>query len=129
LSGVTVLIVEDDVDNREALGQLLMLWGAHVLLARSGADALTILESATPDVVLCDLSMPDMDGFVFLGRVRQNRRLAHLPVIAVTALGSPADVSRTRRAGFADHFMKPIDVDVLVARLEQLSPRVRDCAA
>jgi DNA-binding response OmpR family regulator len=73
--------------------------------------------------------MPDMDGFVFLGCVRQNRRLAHLPVIAVTALGSPADVSRTRRAGFADHFMKPIDVGVLVARLEQLSPRVRDCAA
>jgi two-component system CheB/CheR fusion protein len=129
LSGVTVLIVEDDVDNREALGQLLMLWGAHVLLARSGADALTILESVMPDVVLCDLSMPDMDGFVFLERVRQNRRLAHLPIIAVTALGGPADVSRTRRAGFADHFMKPIDVEVLVARLEQLSPRVRDCAA
>jgi two-component system CheB/CheR fusion protein len=129
LSGVTILIVDDDVDNREALSQLLMLWGAHVLLARSGADALTILESVMPDVVLCDLSMPDMDGFVFLERVRENRRLAHLPVIAVTALGGPADVSRTRRASFADHFMKPIDVGVLVARLEQLSPRIRDCAA
>jgi two-component system CheB/CheR fusion protein len=129
LSGVTLLVVDDDVDGREALGKILAHLGARVLLAGSGVEALTVLGSAMPEAVLCDLWMPGMDGFAFLERLRQDPRLARLPVIAVTALGSPTDVSRTRQAGFAGHFVKPVDVEMLVARLEERSPRLRDRAA
>ncbi|MGH7267031.1 MAG: response regulator [Candidatus Rokuibacteriota bacterium] len=129
LSGMTILVVEDHADSREALAEILRYFGARTLLARDGADALAALASVVPDVVLCDLSMPVMDGFGFLERVRQDPRLAHLPVIATTALGSRADRSRTRRAGFAGHAVKPIEADALVARLARWAGSRRHCAA
>ena len=118
--GVTVLVVEDHPDSRDVLGKLLRSVGARPLLARDGRDALVQLEKETPDLVLCDLLMPRMDGFAFLELLRRDPIHGKLPVVAVTALGADADLHRTWAAGFDGHLTKPIDYDSILALLNRV---------
>jgi CheY-like chemotaxis protein len=116
---LTILVVEDHRDSRDALRQFLEYLGARVLTAENGLEALALLHRA-PDVVLCDLRMPHMDGFGFLERLRRDPTHARIPVIAVTAFGAKADLLQTYVAGFAAHLTKPIDPDALVSTLTKV---------
>src|SRR5262249_32306629 len=91
LDGVTILVVEDHPDSRDMLRELVESFGASVAIARNGYEALGTALLRKPDLVLCDLVMPLMDGFAFVYRVRSHPTLANVPVIAVLALGSDAD--------------------------------------
>lgn len=105
------MVIDDDADSRELLRQMVESLGARVILAQDGQDALTRLATMSPDLIFCDLRMPRMDGFTFLRRVRQTPQPGPLPVVAVTVLGSPADVQRTWASGFDGHLVKPIEYE------------------
>jgi CheY-like chemotaxis protein len=117
--GVKVLVIEDHEDSREALRRILASLGVQALVARNGHHALGLVARHAPDIVLCDLLMPGMDGFAFLREMRRDPSGARVPVVAVTALGSDRDLHRTWSAGFDGHLTKPIDYDSIVAVLER----------
>jgi CheY-like chemotaxis protein len=117
---VTVLVIEDHRDSRELLRQMLHALGLRVLAARDGQEALDHLGETTPDLILCDLVMPVMDGFAFLSAIRRSPRYQRIPVVAVTALGQDHDLDATWRAGFDGHLTKPIDYDTVVATVERI---------
>jgi signal transduction histidine kinase/ActR/RegA family two-component response regulator len=117
LAGLSVLVVEDSQDARESLGALLQLLGAQVSVARDGREALDAMtQGARPDIVLCDLLMPRMDGFEFIRELECAPSPLHPPVIAVSGLTSEASRRRTSEAGFEGHLKKPYDeADVVAA--------------
>ena len=116
LHGIKVLLVDDNADALEIVTRILQDAGATVQPAGSGAEALDWLRGNTVDVVLCDLAMPDMDGFEVLHRIRQidgtDGRL--LPVFAVSAFASADDRIRCLAAGFSGHIAKPFSPPELV---------------
>jgi CheY-like chemotaxis protein len=121
----TVLVVEDQEDSREALGQIVASLGHRVVFASNGRRALERLKTTRPDVILCDLRMPFMDGFALVAALRRHPRFAGIKLVAVTALGGPEDLQRTHEAGFDGHLTKPIDYDRLVALLHRILPPKR----
>lgn len=126
LERLTILVVEDTQDAREPMRLLLEELGARVLEASNGSQALDLLAVHHPDVVLCDLRMPVMDGFEFMDALTRDQRQEHPPVVAISGLASKGDRERTSAAGFRAHLGKPFDVDTLVATvrttLEHPSP-------
>jgi CheY-like chemotaxis protein len=122
LSGLLVLAVDDDRDARLLIGEILEVAGARVLTAASAAEALAILEKETPDVLVADLGMPQVDGLQFIGRVRQHQeaRIRDVPAAALTAFARSEDRTKALRAGFHVHLSKPIDPAELVTTVAML---------
>jgi signal transduction histidine kinase len=108
-AGLTLLVVEDTEDSLDATRVMLEVLGAQVLIARDGVEALDVMTRSRPDLVLCDLRMPRMDGYEFLRELSRVQGPAHPPVLAVTGLVSESDQQRTRAAGFEGHLKKPFD--------------------
>jgi signal transduction histidine kinase len=117
LKGLTILVVENVDDARESTRVMLEHFGARVLVASNGREALAMVDRGRPDVVLCDLRMPHMDGFEFIKILHLRSRGRGLPVIAVSALASSADHVRTQAAGFDAHLDKPFDDVALLAAI------------
>lgn len=115
LAGLSILVVDDVQDARETLRALLQHAGADVLVARSGREALDMVQTSNIDLVLCDLGMPQMDGFEFNHELHRRASSSRLPVVAVSALASDADQRRTLEAGFEGHIKKPFDEAAVVA--------------
>jgi CheY-like chemotaxis protein len=115
------MIIDDHADSRDVLRQMVEALGARAIVAEDGRAALGLLAAAAPDLIFCDLLMPRMDGFTFFRHVRGIAlRRTPPPVVAVSVLGTPADVQRTWAAGFDGHLVKPIDFERVrdwVARL------------
>jgi two-component system CheB/CheR fusion protein len=127
LAGLSVLVVEDMQEAREALQALLRLLGARVSVACDGREALDmILRGASPDVVLCDLLMPRMDGFDFIRELDCAPSRAHPPVIAVSGLATEASRRRTLDAGFEGHLKKPYNEGELVAAVSAVLSHRRE---
>jgi len=118
LAGLSILVVEDTDDTRESLQALLELLGATVSAARDGRAALDMIRDADPDLVLCDLRMPRMNGFDFIHELQRAAPSGHPPVVAVSALASEVDRQRTRDAGFEAYLEKPFDEAAVVAAVE-----------
>jgi CheY-like chemotaxis protein/HPt (histidine-containing phosphotransfer) domain-containing protein len=123
LAGSEILLVEDDEINQEIAGEMLTGAGAAVSIADSGADALSQLARRSFDVVLMDVHMPGMDGYEVTRRIREDARLADLPVIAMTASAVDDDRKLCLAAGMNGHIAKPIDRASLVAQLREILPR------
>ena len=123
LGPLTVLVIEDDPHIRDASRLLLEDLGARVLTAADGLGGLALLQAETPDIVLCDLRMPRLDGFGFIRRVRENPRWARLPVVAVSAFEDGAEQERVRQVGFDDTLGKPFDLAHLAGLVERLVHR------
>jgi signal transduction histidine kinase/ActR/RegA family two-component response regulator len=121
LSETSFLIVDDSEDTIAMLTDLLKVSGANVRTATNGADALRIAEDNEFDVILSDISMPEMDGFEFLQRLRQINGREHVPVIAVTGFGRSGDIERARAAGFYSHLTKPLNLQALAEVLKALA--------
>jgi PAS domain S-box-containing protein len=122
LQGMEVLVVDDSEDTTEMVRHLLEIGGASVCAATSGAEALRFARERDFDVVLSDISMPEMDGFEFLSRLRNLPGKEDLPAVALTGFGRPEDVQRASDQGFYAHLTKPFDLQTL-ARLLQKIPR------
>jgi two-component system, chemotaxis family, CheB/CheR fusion protein len=121
LANTHFLIVDDSEDTIAMLDQLLKLSGAIVTTASNGADALRIASEREFDVILSDISMPEMDGFEFLKRLRQIPDRQNVPVIAITGFGRTDDIERARAAGFHFHLTKPLNINALTDVLERIT--------
>jgi PAS domain S-box-containing protein len=122
LAGVRLLLVDDDVDTLDVLGLTLRHYGAEVRSATSAAVAFEEMRQSSPDVLICDIGMPDEDGFAFIEKVR---RLAPdqggvVKAIALTAYARMEDRQRALASGFHLHLPKPVDPDELAARLVEM---------
>jgi PAS domain S-box-containing protein len=118
-----VLIVDDNRDAAESLGVVLEMLGADVRLAFSGAEGLETLETYNADAVLLDIGMPGMDGYEVARRIRQQRDLADITLIALTGWGQIEDQSRSKSAGFDHHLVKPPDLNKLEKLLAGINRR------
>jgi PAS domain S-box-containing protein len=121
LNQMRILVVDDSLDTTDMLQCLFEMDGATVNTAKSGAEALEIIRKEKFDVILSDISMPGMDGFELLRRVRDLPEGGNIPVLALTGFGRAEDVERAKAEGFFSHVTKPIDVGELVEILEKLS--------
>src|SRR5215212_1725514 len=122
--GMSVLVVDDSEDTTEMVRHLLEIGGASVCSATSGFEALRIAREKEFDVVLSDISMPEMDGFEFLSRLRQIPGKQDLPAVALTGFGRPEDMQRAFDNGFYAHLTKPFDIQRLATLLQEV-PRMR----
>ncbi len=114
-----VLVVEDTEFNRELMVQLLED-DYEVFTANDGAAGIAAAEELRPDVILMDLSLPVIDGWEATRRIKANDELKTIPVIAVTAHAMQGDAEKARAAGCDDYLTKPIDEDVVLAKLRDV---------
>lgn len=128
--GAQILCVEDEVDFLENITEELAEAGFAVLPAQNARQALALLQEARPDLILCDVAMPGMDGYALLEQIRnQYPQLADVPFVFLTAHSKPEEVAAGKWAGVDDYLVKPVDFDLLLAtihaRLRQVE-RIRD---
>jgi signal transduction histidine kinase len=122
LDGVRVLIVEDEVDNRKVLAAALTHCGAEVQCTGTAADGLVVMSDWNPDVLVCDIALPDLDGCSFLEQLRaRNDAAATTPALALTVLGRPGEQARITAAGFNLFRQKPIDPVDLAHEVSRLA--------
>ena len=118
LASLEILAVEDHEDTRKLLKMILQFSGASVTAVESGEAALAAIKQLKPDIILCDLCMPYMDGFELIRRIRDlGGERGAVPAIACTALGSEEDIVRTQRSTFQAHLTKPFDPRLLVTTI------------
>jgi CheY-like chemotaxis protein/anti-sigma regulatory factor (Ser/Thr protein kinase) len=123
LTGIEVLLVEDETMARAATERLLEQYGAQVRAASTAAGAREAFQIRRPDVIVADIGMPVEDGNALLKSLRlmeQEQGTVHVPAIAVTAFARAEDRKRALAAGFDDHVPKPVDPERLVAMLAQM---------
>ena len=125
LTGIKVLVVDDEVDARDLIRRVLADCKAEVLTASSAGDALQLIEHERPHVLVSDISMPDVDGYELLRRVRALgvSRGGRMPAIALTAFTRSEDRTRAFRAGFLGHVSKPFEPSELVATIASVAGR------
>jgi PAS domain S-box-containing protein len=116
-----ILVVDDSLETTDMLGRLLQLEGAFVESARSGAEALEIARRKNFDLVISDISMPEMDGYQLLQELRELPSMADVPAVALTGYGRGSDVERAQEEGFAEHLTKPLDLDQLLRIVRRLT--------
>lgn len=121
LNSKFILVVDDSPETTEMLGKLLELEGAFVDIATSGKEALEISRQKRFDLVVSDISMPDMDGYQLLRSLREIPDMANVPVVALTGYGRTNDIDRARDEGFAEHLTKPLDLDKLLLIVKRLT--------
>ncbi len=125
LSGVHVLVVDDDPGAREVIARILQSLGARVTLAGSGPAALTLLFERKPHVLVADLGMPEMDGYALIEQIRalDPNLGGRVPAVAVTAYASAQDRLRALHAGYQNHIAKPVEPEELAAVITSLAGR------
>ena len=116
-AGLSVLVVDDDVDAADSLALLLRMSGYVAHVAYSGMTALQMAVEHRPDAVVLDLGLPVMDGYELGRRLRQHPQMAAVRLIALTGHGQPEDLDRSRAQGFAAHLIKPVELRQLLDRL------------
>jgi CheY-like chemotaxis protein len=124
-----VLVVEDNRDSAESLRRLLELCGYAVTIAENAKEGLDAAKSIRPDVVLCDIGLPDSDGFSLAEALRKTPETSTARLIAVTAYGKDEDKAQSEKAGFALHLLKPVSPGTLLRVLEDVPRAVSDSDA
>ncbi|MEJ2634324.1 MAG: PAS domain S-box protein [Calditrichia bacterium] len=113
LTGMPVLVVDDNNTNRRILKEILINWGMKPILAEGGEEALEILAKGQPDgnpvsLIILDMQMPNMDGFMLAERIKSQPALAHIPVVMLTSAGLRGDAAKSRELGLAAYLTKPV---------------------
>jgi len=119
----TIMVVEDDLHLQKMMTVFLRMNGYNVLTADDGEKALEVMETAMPDLVICDIMMPRMDGYQLTRELRDAYPL--LPILMVTAKETIEDKRQGYQAGTDDYMVKPIDLDELALRVTALLRRAR----
>jgi PAS domain S-box-containing protein len=120
LQGIAALVVDDNLDAGDSLGQVLSLLGADVRIARDGREALEAFAEFQPRVVLLDIGMPEMNGYEVARAIRSRFPSATTTLVALTGWGQEDDRRRAREAGFDHHLVKPAELEALQAMLASL---------
>jgi two-component system cell cycle response regulator DivK len=112
-NNATILYVEDTFENRILIRRILQADGFTVIEAENAASAFDILNDATPDLILMDINMPDIDGYTLTTQLRNIPKLFNVPIVALTANVMRGDRERSLAAGCDGYIQKPVDVDTL----------------
>ena len=123
LQNKTVLVIDDDVTIRKLISHHLISNKFNVLMAENAEDAFQILDDHSIDIVLCDVTLGNMDGFTFCQKVRENEKHRLIPFVFVTAKSSLSDKSKGMEVGGDDFITKPFDVDELLLKVRALMRR------
>jgi two-component system cell cycle response regulator DivK len=115
----TILVVEDQEDNRQILRDLLASSGFLMIEAHDGEQALAIARSQRPDLILMDIQLPVVDGYEATRSIKRDPELKHIPVIAVTSYALSGDEERAREAGCDAYVAKPYSTRHLLAKIGQ----------
>jgi len=114
----TILYVEDNRDNRMLVRRVLTAAGYNMIEAANAAEALKILETSKPDLILMDINMPDKDGYTLTTEIREIPGLSNIPIIAITANVMRGDREKSFEAGCDGYIQKPIDIDLLAQQIQ-----------
>jgi len=115
-----ILMVEDNEMNRDALSRRLKRRGYEVVLAVDGKQGLTLAQSAQPDLILMDLSLPEIDGWEATRCLKAASATAHIPLIVLSSHAMAGDREKALEAGCDDFDTKPVDFQRLLAKIETL---------
>jgi DNA-binding NarL/FixJ family response regulator len=113
----TILVVDDDPVILSSVADILRVAGYNSLMAKSGLEALHILEQEAPDLMIIDIMMPGMDGYQLYQRIRRDPTLNPVPAIFLTAKGAPEDVRLGKEMGIDDYLVKPFEPEDLLASI------------
>jgi two-component system cell cycle response regulator DivK len=122
----TILYVEDNPDNRMLVRRILLSEDYGLLEAVNAADALKVLKTNKPDLILMDINMPDMDGYTLTTKIKAMQGFEHVPILALTANVMRGDREKVLEAGCDGYIQKPIDFDELVREVERFIVRSTD---
>lgn len=114
MSKGNILIVEDNMDNYELVRFVLERNGYNVFLAVNGRDGVDAARLQMPDLILMDLSLPEMDGWDATARIKKDAKTKHIPLVALTVHTLPADRKRALDAGVDSYLTKPINMEALI---------------
>ncbi|MFQ5469158.1 MAG: response regulator [Gammaproteobacteria bacterium] len=120
-----VLVVEDDIYSRRVLVSYLAGHGYDVVEAENGLEALSILESSIPDIILMDAIMPEMDGYEACQRITNNQKTEDIPILILTMLDDGESISRGFEVGAIDYIPKPYNWPLLFYRMKNIIDRIR----
>jgi CheY-like chemotaxis protein len=115
-----ILLVEDNELNRDMLSRRLVRRGYQVEIAVDGREGLSMAGASSPDLILLDLSLPEMDGWEVLRHLKEDPKMKNIPVVALTAHALVSDRNRALEAGFDDYDIKPVEMPRLLRKLETL---------
>jgi len=113
-----ILIVEDNPMNRDMLSRRLIRSGHLVLMAGDGRQGITSAQTENPDLILMDMSLPEIDGWEATRRLKSDKSTRRIPVIALTAHAMSSDRQKCMEAGCDDYDTKPVDYQRLTAKIQ-----------
>jgi two-component system, cell cycle response regulator DivK len=119
----TILYVEDNPDNRLLVRRILLAEDYALLEATDAKDALNVLKTAQPDLILMDINMPDMDGYTLTAKIKSLPGFERVPILAVTANVMRGDKEKTLEAGCDGYIQKPLDIEQLTREIEKFISR------
>lgn len=119
----TILYVEDNPENRMLVRRVLVAEKYALHEANNAGQALDILKSSQPDLILMDINMPDMDGYTLTAQIKSMPGYERIPIIAITANVMRGDREKTLEAGCDGYIQKPIDIDALTREIEKFLAR------
>ena len=114
-----ILIVDDERLTRAVLQHNVILAGYDVIVASNGREAMQKIQEVTPDLIVVDLVMPDMNGFEMLRRIRSNKETMQTPVIVVSALQSQTDIEEAKVIGCGHYLTKPIKPEEFITHVKK----------
>ncbi|MHC5737564.1 hybrid sensor histidine kinase/response regulator [Nostoc sp.] len=123
LTNISILVVDDETDSREYIAFVLEQAGAIVTSVASGIEALQAIKQSTPNLIVSDIGMPDMDGYMLLQQIRAQLPASQVPAIALTAYAGEFDRTQALQAGFQQHLAKPIEPAEIVTTVARLCRR------
>jgi len=122
----SILLIEDEAEMRRNMATILQMEGYEVQTAANGKFGVAAALAAPPDLILCDIMMPELDGYGVLGALRADDRTRGLPFIFLTAKGEKPDIRQGMNLGADDYLTKPVGIDELVAAISSRLVRASD---
>ena len=119
----TILYVEDNPDNRLLVRRILLSEEYGLIEANNASEALEVLKSRKPDLILMDINMPDMDGYTLTAKIKTMPGFERVPILALTANVMRGDREKTLEAGCDGYIQKPLDIDQLIKEIERFLAR------
>lgn len=117
-----VLLVEDNEMNRDMLSRRLARRGYFVVVAKDGLEGVSMATHETPDIILMDMSLPEIDGWEATRRIKAAPETASIPIVALTAHAMASDREKALEAGCDDFDTKPVELSRLLEKMEKLLP-------
>ncbi len=117
-----ILVIEDNEQNLYLVNFILEKNGFDVVQARTGDEGVTLADQHEPDLILLDIQLPVMDGYMVARALRKKQALAKIPIIAVTSFAMPGDREQALAAGCTGYIEKPIDPDIFMSQVSQFLP-------